>query len=72
MVTEYEFNIRKEIELAELRGDIEVLITRLDVYNSNFFSILEDLKDLYKEYRDSKEQTYRDAIMDDQFNSRKD
>jgi len=71
MVTEYEFNIRKDIVLAELRGDIETLINRLDI-DSNFISTLEDLHDLYKDYRDSKEQTYRDAIMDDQFNRRKD
>ncbi len=71
MVTEYEWNVRKEIELAELRGDIETLINRLDI-DSNFISTLEDLRDLYKDYRDSKEQTYRDAIMDDQFNRRKD
>jgi len=71
MVSEYEWRVRKEIELAELRGDIEILINRLDI-DTNFISILEDLKDLYKDYRDSKEQTYRDAIMDDQFNRRKD
>lgn len=71
MVSEYEFKIRKEIELAEIQADIERMIQELDV-DSCFLSDLEHLMELGISYKYIKTKTYRDAIMDDQFNQRKD
>jgi hypothetical protein len=71
MVSEYEFNVRKEIELAELRGDIEDIIKNLDI-DECFLSDLERLMELGIAYKYTKTKTYRDVVADDQFNSRKD
>jgi len=72
MVTEYEWNVRREIELKEYEAEIYHAISRLDLNNSQFNYTLSYIREMYKEYQEIKEETYRDAIMDDQFNSRKD
>jgi len=71
MVTEYEFNIRKDIVLAELEDAINETIGDLGI-DSSLLGKLDTIKELYLDFVTVKEQTYRDAIMDDQFNRRKD